>query len=40
MIRSWRFNEFQKSFNGISQKVLTESLRQLTDDGLVYRKGS
>ena len=27
--RTWRFNELQKSLNGISQKVLTDSLRQL-----------
>ncbi len=27
--RKWRFNELQKSLNGISQKVLTDSLRQL-----------
>lgn len=38
MKRPWRFNELQKSLEGISQKVLTESLRQLTEDGLVYRK--
>lgn len=28
----------KKSLDGISQKVLTDSLRQLTEDGLVYRK--
>lgn len=38
MQRPWRFNELQKSLDGVSQKVLTESLRQLTEDGLVYRK--
>lgn len=38
MERPWRFNELQKSLDGISQKVLTDSLRQLTADGLVYRK--
>lgn len=38
MKRPWRFNELQKSLEGISQKVLTESLKQLTEDGLVYRK--
>lgn len=38
MERAWRFNELQRSLEGISQKVLTESLRQLTEDGLVYRK--
>ena len=32
--RPWRFNELQRSIDGISQKVLTESLRQMVDDGL------
>lgn len=36
--RAWRFNELQKSLNGISQKVLTDSLRQLESDGIIYRK--
>lgn len=36
--RPWRFNELQKSIGGISQKVLTDSLRQLQNDGIVYRK--
>lgn len=36
-IRPWRFNELQRSIDGISQKVLTDSLRQMMDDGLVYR---
>lgn len=35
--RPWRFNELQRDLDGISQKVLTESLRQKIDDGLVYR---
>lgn len=35
--RPWRFNELQRSLEGISQKVLTESLRQMIDDGLVKR---
>ena len=35
--RPWRFNELQKDIDGISQKVLTDSLRQLMADGLVYR---
>lgn len=38
MKRTWRFNELKKSLEGISQKVLTDSLRQLCDDGLVFRK--
>ncbi len=35
--RSWRFNELQKSLDGISHKVLTETLRSLEEDGLVER---
>lgn len=37
MSRPWRFNELHKYLKGISQKVLTDSLRQMIDDGLVYR---
>ncbi len=36
-MRPWRFNELQKSLNGISQKVLTESLRSMETDGIVVR---
>lgn len=36
-MRSWRFNELQRDLEGISQKVLTDSLRQMMDDSLVYR---
>ena len=36
-MRSWRFNELQRDLEGISQKVLTDSLRKMMDDGLVYR---
>ena len=36
-MRSGRFNELQRDLEGISQKVLTDSLRQMMDDGLVYR---
>lgn len=28
-MRSWRFNELQRDLEGISQKVLTDSLRQM-----------
>lgn len=31
--RPWRFNELQRDLEGISQKVLTDSLRQMIDDG-------
>lgn len=36
-IRPWRFNELQRDLEGISQKVLTDSLRQMMKDGLVSR---
>ena len=36
--RPWRFNELLRDLDGISQKVLTDSLRQMIDDGLAYRK--
>ena len=36
-MRPWRFNELKKSLNGISQKVLTESLRSMETDGIVVR---
>lgn len=37
MERTWRFNELKKDLTGISQKVLTESLRSLEEDGIVKR---
>lgn len=37
-VRPWRFNELRRDLDGISQKVLTDSLRQMVDDGLVYRR--
>jgi DNA-binding HxlR family transcriptional regulator len=38
LVRPWRFNELQKSLEGISQKVLTDSLRSMEEDGIVIRK--
>ena len=35
--RPWRFNEMQRSIPGISQKVLTDSLRQMEADGIITR---
>lgn len=35
--RTLRLNELQRDLDGISQKVITETLRQMIDDGLVYR---
>ena len=37
LIRPWRFNELHKSLDGISQKVLTESLRSMEADGIIIR---
>lgn len=37
-LHPWRFNQLQKDLDGISQKVLTDSLRQLIEDGIVARK--
>ena len=35
--RPWRFNELHRDLDGISQKVLTESLRQMEADGIITR---
>lgn len=37
LARPWRFNELKKSLDGISQKVLTESLRSMEQDGIITR---
>ena len=37
MDRPWRFNELKKDLEGISQKVLTDSLRSMEADGIVTR---
>ena len=37
LMRPWRFNELKKSLEGISQKVLTDSLRSMEEDGLITR---
>ena len=37
LMRPWRFNELRKSLDGISQKVLTDSLRSMEEDGLITR---
>ncbi len=36
-IRPWRFNELHRNLEGISQKVLTDSLRSMESDGLIIR---
>lgn len=37
LARPWRFNELQRSLEGISQKVLTDSLRSMEADGIITR---
>ena len=37
LARPWRFNELQKSLEGISQKILTDSLRSMEKDGIITR---
>ena len=37
LVRPWRFNELQRDLAGISQKVLTDSLRSLEADGIITR---
>ena len=37
LARPWRFNELKKNLDGISQKVLTDSLRSMEADGIVSR---
>lgn len=37
LVRPWRFNELKRSLEGISQKVLTDSLRALEADGIIVR---
>lgn len=34
LVRPWRFNELKNSLEGISQKVLTDSLRSMEEDGI------
>lgn len=38
LVRPWRFNELRKDLAGISQKVLTDSLRSMEQDGIVIRR--
>lgn len=37
LVRPWRFNELKRDLEGISQKVLTDSLRSMEEDGLITR---
>lgn len=37
LARPWRFNALKKDLYGISQKVLTDNLRSMEEDGLILR---
>lgn len=37
LARPWRFNELKRDLAGVSQKVLTDSLRSLENDGIITR---
>ena len=37
LARPWRFNELRKDLDGISQKVMTDSLRSMEQDGIITR---
>lgn len=37
LVRPWRFNELKKDLDGVSQKVLTDSLRSMEADGIITR---
>lgn len=36
-MRPWRFNELRRDLEGVSQKVLTDSLRAMEDDEIITR---
>lgn len=37
LVKTYRFNELQKSLEGISHKVLTDSLKSMEADGIINR---
>ena len=37
LVRPWRFNELKNNLEGISHKVLTDSLRSMEEDGIITR---
>ncbi len=37
LTRPWRFNELKNSLEGISQKVLSDSLRSMEEDGIIVK---
>lgn len=37
LARPWRFNELKKDLEGISHKVLSDSLQSMEEDGIIIR---
>lgn len=37
LVRPWRFNELRKDLDGLSQKVLSDTLRSMEEDGIITR---
>lgn len=37
LARPWRFNELKNNLEGISQKVLSDSLRSMEEDGIIVK---
>ena len=37
LVRPWRFNELKRDLAGISQKMLTDSLRSMEANGIITR---
>ena len=37
IVKPYRFNELMRTLDGISQKVLTDNLRSMEDDGIITR---
>jgi DNA-binding HxlR family transcriptional regulator len=38
LYRTWRFNELMRSLPGCTQRMLTNQLRDLEEDGIVHRE--
>lgn len=38
LLRTWRFNELLRSLPGCTQRMLTNQLRELEQDGIVHRE--
>ena len=38
LLRTWRFNELLRSLPGCTQRMLTNQLRELEQDGIIHRE--